>query len=145
MRHLERGGARAQDGNGFGELRIDDWVKHAHGAACKTKGQGSLDCVDADLDVVNAANDLLALARSVSGRQLPRIKGSSAKQLQDATKSATLHVESGKKDHLLRLLEIDADFGLDVPKELRKAFGNVVGAKVHFSLGVRDPNRPVHV
>ena len=138
-------GVGGSGGNGFSELRIDDWVKHPHGAGCKTKRQGSLECVDADLDVVNAVNDLAALARSVSGRQLPRIRGSSAKQLRDATKSARLHVESGKKDHLLRLLEIDADFGLDVPKELRKAFGNVVGAKVHFSLGVRDPNRPVHV
>src|SRR5918911_644183 len=67
-------GVGGSGGKGFSELRNDDWGKHPHGAGCKTKRQGSLECVDADLDVVNAVNDLAALARSVSGRQLPRIR-----------------------------------------------------------------------
>lgn len=60
----------------------------------------------------------------------------------------TFHVESWfdhPRDQLLRRLLLKADLGLEVPESLRRALGQVVGAKVEFELAVASPNEPVTV
>jgi hypothetical protein len=68
-----------------------------------------------------------------------------AEQLRKATRSTSFELRTGKDDRLLRRLRLEADFGLEVPRELREALGEVVGAKVEFRLGVDRPNTPVKV
>jgi hypothetical protein len=65
--------------------------------------------------------------------------------LRDATRSTLFELRTGKDDRLLRLLRMEADFGVEVPATLRSAFGELVGAKVAFRLGVDGPNREVTV
>jgi hypothetical protein len=132
------GGANSP--GGLGLLGVDKWLEHARSTTCRGSPGPDIDCVQADLDVVRATNDLLAVARSATGRVLPTISGDSAKQLRDAVDSATVYVASGKKDRLLRSLVIDVRFGLHVPKELRAALGSIVGARVLFELDVEHPN-----
>ena len=48
-------------------------------------------------------------------------------------------------DAALRHLLLEAQFGLDVPQELRAALGEAVGAKVTFRLDVAEPNQPVRI
>jgi hypothetical protein len=129
--------------SGLSQLDIGDWVKDAKRASCgEARG---VDCVESDLNVVAAANDLLDLGGRLAGQEYPRLHGRSAQQLRDAVRSAKLKLATGAHDRLLRSLVIDVDLGLDVPEQLRSALGNIVGAKIHFALSVGRPNRPVHV
>ena len=54
-------------------------------------------------------------------------------------------METGKDDRLLRRLLMEAEIGFDVPRELRRALGDLVGATITFELEVADPNRRVTV
>jgi hypothetical protein len=130
--------------SGGGGLRIDTWLDHPSVSDGGEVGGADTDHVSADLDVVNAANGLLGLLRSL-GRNAPTITGDSADQLRKSVKSSSIDVWTGKSDNLLRKLDLKAQLGLDVPQELRRAFGETVGAKFEFLLGITDPNKPVHV
>jgi hypothetical protein len=141
---LRSASGQLSGGGGLGSLGIDDWFEEAKRSDGGSVGGAETDKVSAKLDVVNAANGLISLLRR-GGRDLPTIRGDQAKKLDDAVRSSAIEVYSGKQDHLLRRLSIDVDFGLDVPKTLRAALGDVVGARVQFNLGVDRPNRPVHV
>lgn len=129
---------------GFGGLRIDGWIQHPKVSDGGQVGGASTDHVSSGLDVVNAANDLLGLVRLL-GRDAPRIEGKSADQLRKAVESSSLDVWSGKRDHLLRRLVLQARLGFDTPEELKRALGEVVGAKIDFELAVSHPNQPVSV
>ena len=131
-------------GGGGGGLRIDSWLENPSVSDGGVVGGASTDHISARLDVVNAANGLLTLVRSL-GHAAPTISGSAADQLRKAVKSSSIDVWTGKQDKLLRRLELKAQLGFDVPKELRRALGSLVGANVEFELAVSSPNRPVHV
>jgi len=94
--------------------------------------------------VVNAANGLLGLLRQL-GRTAPRIQGDEATRLQDAVSSSSFDVWTSKDGHLLRRLLLKADLGLNVPAELRRVLGDVVGAKIDFELEIARANQPVRV
>ena len=106
-------------------------------------GGAETDHVSADVDVVRVTNDLLALARGFGAAGPQLLRGRNAKELEDAVNETSFDLWSGKKDHLLRRLQIGAEFGLDVPQELARALGDVVGAKVTFELAVTNPNKLV--
>jgi hypothetical protein len=140
-----RRAAGGQSGsNTFAELRIDDWVKHPVVTDGGEVGGAPTDRVSGDLDLVAAANDLLDLIRQL-GRDAPKIEGDQAKKLEDAVQSSSFELWSGRDDHVLRRLLLKADLGLDVPQSLRRALGDVVGAKIDFELAVSDPNKSVTV
>ena len=107
-------------------------------------GGAETDKVEGDLDIVATVNGLAELAGGL-GRPVPQIEGESAEQLRDATESATFELYTGEEDRLLRRLDLRAEFALDVPQELRTAFGDVVGATIRFRLGVNQPNKRVTV
>jgi hypothetical protein len=125
-------------------LRIDNWLDYPSVSDGGTVGGASTDHVTAKLDVVNAANGLLGFVRTL-GHATPTITGSSADQLRKAVKSSSIDVWIGKRDKLLRKLDLKAQLGFDVPKELQRALGNVVGANVEFLLAVSNPNRPIQL
>ena len=148
LRQLEelrgaRGELRA--GSGLEELRIDDWIESPKLADGGEVGGAETDRVRARLDVVQAVNDLLELARGLGADTAARIDGESARQLERAVESGSIEVLTGKGDRLLRRLTIDAEFGFGVPQVLRGQLGDLVGARVTFELGVSDPNEPVSV
>jgi hypothetical protein len=130
----------AAGGSGqIGSLDISDWVKDPHVAS-----EGNLDHVTAALDVVNATNGLLGLLRGL-GKQTPTIDRAEADRLRAAVESSSFDVWTGKHDRLLRRLVMKARLGLNVPPELRRVLGDVVGAKVEFELAIGSPNKPVTV
>jgi hypothetical protein len=130
--------------SGLGSFEIGRWFDDPQISEGENLGDASTDHVVADLDVVAAANGLLGLVRDL-GRDAPTIEGEAADQLENAVESSSIEVWSGKDDHLLRRLLLEADLGLDVPDSLRRALGDVVGAKVEFELAIADPNEPVSV
>ena len=131
-------------GSGLGEFAIDEWIEDAELDDGGEVGGAETDRVQADLDVPTAVRDLLALSRQL-GQDVPQLRGQDAERLADSVRSSRFEVYTGKDDRLLRRLELEIDFGLDVPRELRGALGSLVGAKLLFELGVDDPNRPVSV
>lgn len=128
----------------LGSLGIENWFEDAKRSDGGKVGGAETDKVSARLNVVNAANSLLALLRR-AGRDVPTIQGAEADRLVAAVESSRIDVYSGKEDRLLRRLSIALDFGFRVPKTLRAALGNIVGARFEFELGIGRPNRPVHV
>jgi hypothetical protein len=137
------GGLGVGGGSGGG-LRIDSWLQNPSVSDGGTVGGAPTDHISAKLDVVNAANGLLAFVRAL-GHAAPTISGNSADQLRKAVKSSSIDVWTGKKDHLLRRLDLKARLGFDVPKELQRALGSIVGANFEFELAVSSPNRPIHI
>jgi hypothetical protein len=125
-------------------LRIDTWLRDPSISDGGSVGGADTDHVSAKLDVVNAANGLLGFVRQL-GRDAPTISGDSANRLENAVKSSSVDVWTGKRDHLLRRLLLKVKLGFDVPSELKRALGQVVGASVVFDLAISNPNRPVHV
>lgn len=129
---------------GLNELALDDWIEDAEVSEGGSVGGAATDRVRGKIDVVAAANGLLELTRSF-GRAMPAIEGDDAKQLEEAVRSTLFEVYTGKDDRLLRRLLLEADFGLEVPADLRSALGDLVGAKFTFRLAVDDPNTDIQV
>lgn len=134
----------AAGARGLEELALDDWIVDPEIGDGGVVAGDETERVRGEIDVVAAANGLLELARSF-GTDLPAIEGTHAEQLADAVRSTLLEVHTGKDDRLLRRLLLEADFGLDVPRDLRAALGDVVGARVSFRLAVVKPNTEVRV
>ena len=131
-------------GSGLGSFHVESWFDDPKVEDGGKVGGADTDHVTADLDVVAAANGLLDLVRQL-GRQASPIAGQEAQRLRDAVESSSIDVWTGKRDRLLRRLLLKAQLGLDVPESLRRALGDVVGARVEFELAVSNPNQPVHV
>ncbi len=129
---------------GLAQLRIGDWIKHPELSDGGEVSGAKTDHVHADLDTSTAIGDLLSLSRRFGG-SVPSLDAASRKRLVAAARSATLDVYSGKTDALLRKLQIDANFGLNVPDALASALGKLVGAKIRFDLEIANPNTQVHV
>lgn len=136
--------AQLRSSGGLRSFGIGSWVRNPKISNGGRVGGADTDRVTADLDVVNAANGLLSLARA-TGRPSPELRGRNAKQLADAVRSSSFELYTGKKDRLLRRVRLEADLALDVPKSLRAVLGSLVGGRVRFVLGVDDPNSAIHV
>lgn len=124
---------------GLTSLDVSSWVADPKGGR-----DGNVDRVTGELDVVAVIEGLGDLARGL-GRPLPRLDADDQERLRKAAKDTSFELESGHEDRLLRHLLFEADLGFDVPKDLRKALGDVVGAKLTFQLDVDKPNEPVSV
>ena len=132
------------EGGGLGEFRIDEWIQDPEVDDGGDVGGAETDRVQAELDVVAAARDLLGLLRQL-GQDAPQLTEQDVERLADSVRSTRFELYTGKEDRLLRRLELEAEFGLDVPPALRSALGSLVGATFVFELGIDDPNRPVTV
>jgi hypothetical protein len=106
-------------------VAIDDWIDGAD--SCGDH------CVEGNLDVASAIAGLLGAA----GAHVT-LSDDDRETLADATKDASYRVES-TDDHLLRELRADVDLGFDVPERLRRALGDLVGARIDVRLAIANP------
>lgn len=134
-------GASGEDDGGLEKLEIERWVRDPRLAPGGRVDGVETDRVTSGLDVVAAANGILAVARPGS----PAIEGDDARQLERAARSARLELVTGREDRLLRSLKIDLDLAADVPATLRTGLGPLGGARFSLVLEVAEPNRPVRV
>jgi hypothetical protein len=121
-RELRAAAAGARAG---ARVAIDDWIDGAD--SCGDH------CVKGSLDVASALEGLLETA----GAHVT-LSDDDRKTLADATKDASYRVES-TDDHLLRELRAAVDLGFDVPERLRRALGDLVGAKIDLRLQIANP------
>jgi hypothetical protein len=139
-----RAGEGGAGSGGLEELRIDGWIRDPKSSDGGEVGGADTDKIEAGLDVVAAANDLIELARSFGGPDLGAIQAGEAEQLRDAVRDATLAVWTGDDDRLLRRLRIEADFDPQLPEGLEE-LARAAGSKITFELAIDDPNAPVEV
>jgi hypothetical protein len=142
---LRVAGEDLEEGEGLGELGLDDWIEDPKLSDGGVVAGVETDRIDADLDVASAAHDLVEVARGLAQGSLDDLSDADAQTIERATRSAKLRLFTGEEDRLLRRLDIDVDLGFRVPSELRDALGNLVGARIDFQLRVEEPNRPVTV
>ena len=123
-------------GGGLDALHVDRWVKDAK-VSDEHSGQQK---VSGRLDVVAAANDLLALGGG------ERIEGRDADQLEKAVESGSLELWTGKEDRVLRRLLIRMKLGFHkAPEQIRRQLQSFGGAAFTLDLRLSDPNKPVRV
>jgi hypothetical protein len=128
-------------GSGSGaRLAISTWVKDPKASDGGLVGGADTDKVAGTIDLGEAARALVDVER-LSGRDVRQLTADERKRLQDAVRSSSFVLYSGKADHLLRKLQLSVDIGFDVPADLKAALGPLVGAKVDFELSVADPKR----
>jgi hypothetical protein len=129
----------------LGELRIEDWFLEPELSDGGEVGGAATDRIRSRLDVVSALNDFLAAAEALGGLDLGALEGPSAQNLENAVRSATVDVYTGKDDRLLRRLSIEVELELAGSGELREALGDLAGARLRLDLRISDPNEPVSV
>ena len=129
---------------GLGELEIDDWIRSAESSDGGDVGGADTDKIEAELDVVAAVNDLIALSADLGGPELETVEGDDATQLRQAVEESKLEVWTGDDDRLLRRLRIEVDFDPSLPEGLEE-LARAAGSKVVFELEIDGPNEPVEV
>lgn len=145
---LEVGGTSGEGGPLDG-LDVSAWTDDEQLEQGEPVAGDPTDRISGKVDVVAALNDAIATARELGGGAvvpgLAAIEGEDAERLRKAVRSSSLEVLTGKEDRLLRSLNLDLDFALDVPKDLAGGLGRLSGAKVAFDLRIEDPNGSVTV
>ena len=138
------GGASA-----LGDLDVHEWARDP-----ELTDAGMLDGVPArrvtaGLDVVEALNDLMAVARRVGaaeeGAPLGPIEGEDARRLRRAVRSSRLEVVTGRRDRLLRQLRVQVTLAPPDVRHLERALGPLAGARISLELRIAGPNRKVRV
>lgn len=132
-------------GRGLGTLGLDAWLVNPEVSEGTEVGGTETERISADLDVVRAANDLLALLSAFQGGQAAQIEGRDADTLRGATEAATIEILTGKEDRLLRSLVADLRLSADAPQNLREQLGPLGRAHFRLELGIANPNEPVRV
>jgi hypothetical protein len=139
------GGSGGSPGRGRGALGLDAWLVDPQVSDGEPVGGAETERISAELDVVRAANDLLALLAAFQGSQAARIDGRDADALRGATEAATIEILTGKEDRLLRSLVVDLRLRADAPDDLRERLGPLGRAHFRLELGITNPNEPVRV
>jgi hypothetical protein len=129
---------------GLAHFRVDEWFDDPELSEGGEVGGADTDRIHSDLDTSAAIRDLVQLSGRFGG-SVPRLDAHDLRRIEKATQSATIEVYTGKRDRLLRRLQLDADFGLDVPQGLASLLGTTVGADVSFELEIDRPNTTVRV
>jgi hypothetical protein len=143
-KELRAATAVLRSGGALAQLDLANWIERPELSDGGDVGGASTDHVHAGLNTAAAVGDLLLLSRGF-GSAVPMLDPRSLRRLVSTTKSADLDLWTGKRDRLLRRLEIKADFGVDVPEALASALGITVGAAVDLDLQIDDPNKAVRV
>ncbi len=132
-------------GEGLGALALDKWLVDPQVAEGEELGGVQTDRITSELDVVQTANDLLALLAAFQGGEAAQIEGDDAEALRRATERAAVEILTGAEDRLLRSLVIDLRLGANVPDSLLEQLGPLGQAHFRLELGIANPNEPVSV
>jgi hypothetical protein len=132
-----RGAVDSGDQGPFDQLDIEAWVPERRVSEGGTVDGATTERIRGELDVVAAANDLLAMARSFAGAAVPRLEGKQAERLENAVDSASLEVVAGEDDHLLRRLRVAVDLGGRAPESLKESIEDLLGVSFDLELELR--------
>lgn len=142
---------KAGEGEGGGplaELEVSSWTRDAELAPGAAAGGGATERVTGRVDVAAAINDLLAVLEEAGASDevegLDQLADGDVAQVNDAVRSTSLELTTGKQDRLLRRLRLRIDFALR-PRQLPSGLGRLSGAKVTLDLRIGGPNDPIEI
>ena len=144
-RELRSAAGSPEGSSGLERLRIDTWIRDPDLSPGPPVDGAETDRVTSSVDVVRAANALLAAGGETGPGDRPAIAGQDARRLEGAVRSAKLELLTGAEDRLLRRMILDLDLEADAPAALRERLGAVGGARFRLELEVAAPNRRVRV
>jgi hypothetical protein len=130
---------------GLEALGLEEWLIDPEVSEGDEVDGAETERISGELDVVEAANDLLALVAAFGGGDAGQIEGQDAENLRRATERATVEILTGKEDRLLRSLEVDLRLSADAPDDLLEQLGPLGQAHFRLELGIANPNEPVSV
>jgi hypothetical protein len=126
---------------GLGVIDLKGWLQDPGLAAGEEVGGAETDHVTGRLNVATVLTGLVAIASQFGGTTpLTPLEGKSAEQVEQAVDRATIDVWTGREDRLLRKLEITIEFS-----PAAEQVKSLVGAAVHFTLGISNPNEEVTI
>ena len=125
----------------LGGLRIEHWMLDP----VLERGD-DVDTIKAKLDAVNAMNDLAGIAASVGEtRLLRRIEDKDAERLRSLTGDSTITVLTGRRDQLLRRIELTIRFAPSDPSLLPEPLRALTPVSMRMTFTLSSPNSPVKV
>jgi hypothetical protein len=125
----------------LGVIDLRGWVKDPKLATGEEVGGAETDRITGRLNVATVVTGLVAIASQFGGTTpLAPLEGKGAEQVEQAVDRATIDVWTGKEDRLLRKLEIGIEFS-----PAAEQVKSLVGASVHFTLGISNPNEKVTI
>jgi hypothetical protein len=126
---------------GLGVIDLKGWVQDPELTAGEEVGGAETDHVTGRLNVATVLTGLVAIASQFGGTTpLTPLEGKSAEQAEQAVDRAKIDVWTGREDRLLRKLEITIEFS-----PAAEQVKSLVGAAVHFTLGISNPNEQVTI
>ena len=127
--------------SGLAVINLSNWIRDPKLEDGGEVGGAETDHITGRLNVANVVSGLVAIAAQTGGTTpLTQLQGASAQQVEDAVKTATIDVYTGKDDRLLRKLDMQIQFSPAAQK-----VRSLVGASVHFTLGIDRPNENVSI
>jgi len=134
-------GPPESDGAGLSSLELETWVKNPQ----VSEGAAGVEVITGELDVVTALNDLFALAEELGAGDVPQIEGEDVARLQEAVESATIEVQTGAEDRLLRSIVMDVDLVSPLAETLDPSLAGTLGVGFSFELAISNANGDIEV
>jgi hypothetical protein len=136
----------SDDNTGVAELGFAGWVDDPVVADGPAVDGDATQRITGTLDVPDMLSDLARIAAQVGGSDdLAPIKGDDATRIQSLVKTSDVEIIVGKDDHRLRSLHVVADFGREVPTELRDALGPYAATHLELTVSLRELTEPLEV
>jgi len=134
------------ESGGFGDLRIDTWLRDPKTSDGGDVGGVATDRIEAGLDVAAAFDDLGKLGERLGSSSLAGLRPLDEKSrdaLRKTAKDSSVEVWTGKEDRLLRrlVLRVTLAAGGELPETLRA----MAPVTLSLSLDLADVNEPVRV
>ncbi len=140
----------SKSGSGKGlsgiKLNFDKWLINPEVSVGPTLNGTSTWRTTAGVNVVEAVRDLVASSGTlgaVTGNQVPELKDSDVDQIKKSIKSASVVVDVGRYDRILRVMDLTMNFA--TPEGASAATGGIAGGKMNMIVGIEKPNQPVDV
>lgn len=146
---LERLAAGGGEGGGpLAELDVASWTDDAELTDGPRAGGQPTEKVRGEVDVAAALDDIVAVLEEAGGSSaiegLGPLEDDDAEALDEAVRSSSLALTTGRDDRLLRRLRIAVEFGVE-PRELAGGLGRLSGARLTLDLRISEPNGPVEI
>jgi hypothetical protein len=118
---------RADPAEGLLRLHVDEWARAPRLEAER---------VVAEVDVVAALNDVLAVAADVGAepREVGRIDGDDAERLRRAVRSSRLEVDVDDETDVPRRVHMEVAFGVDARDDLARVLGRLAGVRLSLDV-----------
>ena len=140
----------SKEGGGAGlsglDLNFDKWLVDPEVAEGREIDGTATWQTKAGVDIGEAMKDLVKSAASlgsITGTEIPELKESDLKELEEGIKNASVTLYVGKYDRIIRLMDLTMDF--NTPEELSASTGGVTGGRMNLVVGISQPNQPVDV